>query len=105
MEAFARKKETMKYISDKSKIPTTPHWALLEFGSIFIPGDERSRTNPGHGYGDSTESTIKYMVFDSQEEITAYLQREATSTFGSRLDKYQAVFVQPKFVTTTVTIK
>ena len=95
----------MKYISDKSEIPTTPHWALLEFGTIHIPGDERSRTHPGHGYGETTESTIKYMAFDSQEEITAYLQKENNSLFGSRLEKYQAVFVQPKFVTTTVTVK
>lgn len=29
-------------------------FAVLVQRSIFIPGDERSRTNPGHGYGETT---------------------------------------------------
>jgi hypothetical protein len=34
------------------RIPQEEHFAVVYSDSIFIPGDERSRTNPGHGYPD-----------------------------------------------------
>jgi hypothetical protein len=37
------------YVHSKENIPKGSHWAIIEFGSITILGDERSRTNPGHG--------------------------------------------------------
>jgi hypothetical protein len=51
-----------------SDIPTAPHWAIIETTSVHIPGDERSRTNPGHGYPASTETFITYRAFTSQAE-------------------------------------
>ena len=30
---------------------------------MFIPGDERSRTNPGHGYPEHTEHYISYRAY------------------------------------------
>jgi len=49
-------------------------WGYLVFSSITIPGDERSRTNPGHGYPEHTESTVQYIIFkyenDWKNEIT-----------------------------------
>lgn len=46
-------------------IPNGPHWAIIQTTSITIPGDERSRTNPGHGYPGHTETFITYKAFTS----------------------------------------
>jgi hypothetical protein len=43
-----------------SQIPVVPHFAILRTTSVTIPGDERSRTNPGHGYPESAETFITY---------------------------------------------
>lgn len=39
-----------KHCYSPSDIPKKEHWAILDFVTVHIPGDERSRTNPGHGY-------------------------------------------------------
>lgn len=46
-----------------SEIPNGPHWAIIQTTSVTIPGDERSRTAPGHGYPEHTESFITYRAF------------------------------------------
>ncbi len=48
------------------QIPTTTHHALVMVESITIPGDERSRTNPGHGYPRHTQSYFQYEFFETQ---------------------------------------
>lgn len=45
----------MTYVHKLSDIPKGEHYVILKIGSVFIPGDERSRTNPGHGYPERTE--------------------------------------------------
>jgi len=55
-----------KIASQPSDIPTTRHFALVVFDQITIPGDERSRTHPGHGYPESIETVLRYCVFDSE---------------------------------------
>ena len=95
----------MKYISDKSDVPATAHWALLEFDSIYIPGDERSRTNPGHGYPASSESTIKYIAFDSLDEMNSFLQKQLTSMFNKDIEKYSEVYIQPKSISMNISVK
>jgi hypothetical protein len=57
----------MKYVNDPQGVPSGKHWAILVFSSIHIPGDERSRTNPGHGYPASTETKISYNLFETEE--------------------------------------
>lgn len=56
-----------------SDIPDGPHWAIIQVRSITIPGDERSRTAPGHGYPEHTESVISYRAFtavgDWEQEV------------------------------------
>ncbi len=49
------------------------HFCVLEFFNVFIPGDERSRTHPGHGYPDSTESHSRLIRFDTQEALEEWL--------------------------------
>lgn len=37
--------------------------------SVFIPGDERSRTNPGHGYPERTEHYPVLKWFRDDKEL------------------------------------
>lgn len=57
----------MKYISEKKDMPSGEHYAILEFSTISIPGDERSRTHPGHGYPASEERVVKYITYPDKE--------------------------------------
>lgn len=57
-----------RYCDKADDIPKTEHFAILEFSSINIPGDERSRTHPGHGYPATTENVVKYLCFTDQAE-------------------------------------
>ena len=66
----------MKRATSKTDIPQQPHFAALEFSSIHIPGDERSRTNPGHGYPDRNEPVVYYVVFENEVEMRAWVARK-----------------------------
>ncbi len=65
-------------IDTPAKAPKAPHFAIILFktDSVYIEGDERSRTNPGHGYPGGTEtfSTNEYYAFDRREEWEAAVQ-------------------------------
>lgn len=52
-----------KFCNKISEIPTQPHWAILYDQGIHIPGDQRSRDCPGHGYGEHTENKTVYVAF------------------------------------------
>ena len=69
-----------------SDIPEVEHWAIIETENIFIPGDERSKTNPGHGYPASIESVIKYSYFTSEAALQHAIKNKASIT-GFRVVK------------------
>lgn len=85
-----------------SDIPSKPHFAIIRFNttSVHIPGDERSRTNPGHGYPERTEtySTNEYYyTFERQtwvEEIQAIEKRNSNRSYDK--DLYAAIEVASK---------
>ena len=83
-----------------SSIPDYEHYALIESSSIHIPGDERSRTNPGHGYPDHTVENITYTAFETKEEL------EDVIKYRSRLSpsSYKIMHVVPLTVTRTISI-
>ena len=56
------------FASKPEDVPMGEHFAILCLRSIYIPGDERSRTNPGHGYPESTEHYWAYEVYQSREK-------------------------------------
>lgn len=85
----------MDYISTKQKARTGPHFAALIFSTVYIPGDERSRTNPGHGYPAENKPVVEYIAFDSRDEMERWvndLERKAAQY--SRKD-YQVIEVKP----------
>ena len=75
-----------KFASEKSHVPTEPHWAILEFKSILVPGDQRSKDCPGHGYPEHTEKTISYEVYLTEEKwknkIEYKIQNNETNFFA-----------------------
>lgn len=53
-------------------------YAALISRSIIIPGDERSRTAPGHGYPEHTETTTEIRDFKDQAAMEAWVKKETT---------------------------
>lgn len=84
-----------------SDIPKEPHYAIIK--SVYIPGDERSRTHPGHGYPASTEYYLDYTAFTDREEWEAEVNKLASerSTYTT---PFLAVQVTPALVETSVKV-
>ena len=71
----------MKYVKTKEDIPTGQHIAVLLFGTTYIPGDERSRTHPGHGYPESWEPKVDYIVMRDETELASWIQSNQRSAY------------------------
>jgi hypothetical protein len=56
--------------------------AALIYTSIHIPGDERSRTNPGHGYPAHDVEQISIQEFKDAKEMTAWVKKETDGRYG-----------------------
>ena len=56
-----------EYVNNSCR-PEDPHWAIVVFKRTFIPGDERSKTNPGHGYPEHYEHSCDYIVYTTKDE-------------------------------------
>ena len=82
------------------RIPDTEHWAIITTSSYTVPGDERSRTNPGHGYPEHTVETIQYDAYTDFDKFTAEVQR-----LTLRNSKFRAVHVQPMSIDVSVSVK
>ena len=54
-------------------MPACEHWALYEFVSVTIPGDQRSRDFPGHGYPESIEHYVRVLTFNTPEHLEEYI--------------------------------
>lgn len=69
-------------------------YALIEKVSTYIPGDERSRTNPGHGYPEHYETSTRFAEFPNKQALLEYLERIGTSRASRlRIIKFQDVKV------------
>ena len=87
----------MDYVHSIDKIPTKKHYVVFKGDSVYIPGDERSRTNPGHGYPGHTENYLSYIAFETKEEVEAYIARQ-------RDNNYRVCLVTPISVSTKISI-
>ncbi len=87
---------------NKGEVPKEPHFAIIEFSSVWIPGDERSRTNPGHGYPEHTESKCEYIVFECEGEWKNEIAKRESNPYGDK--NFVAVRVTPATVKTTVNV-
>lgn len=73
---------------------------VLEETQIFVPGDERSRTHPGHGYSASYEDSTRVHRFTDRTSLLLFLQRSTTDASSS----YEVFEATPMKVATTVSI-
>lgn len=67
-------------------------YAAIVEDTIFIPADERSRTNPGHGYPERYEKTISFREFASEDEMKAWVIRNTGERYTPpkfKLIKYE----------------
>jgi hypothetical protein len=96
----------MKTVTTASDCLDKPHFAVLQFDSITIPGDERSRTNPGHGYPESTEHIVRYTRFDDEADMKKWVEKEEKNrrTYGGYRNIYKVIWVNPLTVSTEVKI-
>ena len=80
------------FVSKKEDMPKVEHWAIFEFSTIHIPGDERSRTNPGHGYPAEDRPFVSYKAYLAEADWEKAVEELASKVFPS------APFVAAKIV-------
>ncbi len=93
-----------KYVHHTDEIPTEPHWVIITNSSVTIPGDERSRTNPGHGYPERTERYITYEIYLTEEKWKQAIREQENPSYGIK-QPYIAMYVQPAQIIRNVEVE
>ena len=91
-----------EFVTTKGKFPDQPHWVILKFSSTYVPGDERSRTAPGHGYPAHSVPNVSYEAYLTEEKFLAAVQKLEEAEYGH--ESYAALKVEPLKVTKTVSV-
>jgi len=91
-----------KFINDPKGIPDTEHWAIIVQDSVHIPGDERSRTNPGHGYPAEVRNFVAYHLYLTEEKLLKAIEELEEGRYGK--SEYKVIKVTPMTVKRTVSI-
>jgi hypothetical protein len=93
------------------QVPNDRHFAILVFKSstVHVPGDERSRTAPGHGYPahDVTHQSYEYWAVGDRESLKdaiGFLE-ECKRERWKEADPYAVVEVRPVRVETKIELK
>lgn len=87
-------------MTDLRDIPTGPHYAILRTESVHIPGDERSRANPGHRYPAETRTYVTYEAFTVREMWVSQVR-----DLAARGAVFRALSVTAALVRTDVSIE
>jgi hypothetical protein len=77
-------------------------YAVFVQSSYYVEGDERSRTNPGHGYPAHTVSYTDVIRFKDEAELKAWIERN-NSSYGAK--PFEAVVCRPLKVKTSLSIE
>lgn len=91
-----------KHPTTVEDLPSESFYAILRPESVTIPGDERSRTNPGHGYPEHSVDYWAMEVFPTREAWEAEIDKLSKRT-GYGQVKFKAVKVTPAKIKTTIT--
>ncbi len=69
----------MKKVKGPTDVPKGRHYVVLIYktDSVTIPGDERSRTHPGHGYPEHTQefTTFEQHVTEDRADWEAFIAK------------------------------
>lgn len=77
-----------KYAGRIADIPQKEHWIIFRQSSYYTEGDERSRTNPGHGYPASTTDYLAVEIYYTEEHFKECLANSrGESVIGVHVDK------------------
>ncbi len=79
--------------------PKVTHYVILTEGSVHIPGDMRSQTNPGHGYGPETRDYVQYDWYIEKDKWLKQIEILAKLRI-----KFEAATVGPCSVETKVVV-
>ena len=86
-------------VKGPNDVPSEPHFAVLIYGkrSVWVPGDERSRTNPGHGYPEHTDhfDDIEHWVTTERPVLDEFVIIQEMAT-GSDKKPYVVIEVSKK---------
>lgn len=85
----------------KDQIMAKDHYAIVTNVTTYHEGDERSRTNPGHGYPAHTTTESVYIPFETSDEL---LDEIRTNKRWSR-EPYQLIRASPVRVRTTLSLE
>jgi hypothetical protein len=89
------------YVPTKTGFASMSKYGVIYTDTIHHEGDERSRTNPGHGYPAYTESVQKLETFDNEEKLKAWIERN-NSGYSSKT--FKAIKYEELKVATEVVI-
>jgi len=104
MNNYARFEYPDKFISTQKDMPKEKHWAIIEYSTVHIPGDQRSIDCPGHGYPAHTQSIVKYEAYFTEEKWLNQIEyRETQSSYNKK--EYTALVVNPVVVEKRVTVR
>lgn len=88
----------MNYHNEHKGFPKEEHYAALLFESVYIPGDERSRTHPGHGYPSSNEPVVKYIQFKDKAEMVKWIGEQKEHTH------FHVILSKPLTISRTINV-
>lgn len=84
-----------KYVRTTADVPNTEHWAIFTTDGIYVPGDERSRTNPGHGYPARTENFISYEAYLTEEKLLQAIKELEEPRYAGTRKEYRVAKITP----------
>ncbi len=77
-------------------------YAVILNEQIHHEGDERSRTNPGHGYPAYTETISTFKPFKTYDEFVDWVTVEKSRVYGSK--SFTAIEYEEVKITTSIKI-
>lgn len=80
-------------------------YAAIIMVTEHIPGDERSKQWPGHGYGEHQVERTTIKKFKDLAEVEEYVRREDESKYGKVKDNYILIQYEELVVKKTVSLE
>jgi hypothetical protein len=90
------------YCNFLSDVPKVDHFAIILGSSYYTEGDERSRTNPGHGYPGGTTNYLSYQAYLKREDWEAAICGYTDSKYGKK--DFKAIVVKVPTISTEVKV-
>lgn len=99
----------LKQINSAEDMPRKAHFAIIVFDSqnVWIPGDERSRSAPGHGYPERTETfeSFKYYATTSKREWEEFAKELYSTDKRGKFVAFEVGHVATIDVSVTISVK